>query len=171
MPKVTFFVDRKATALTSKGADSIEFLISANPGQEPKPIAKIASGGELSRVMLAIRCILSDTELESTAIFDEIDTGVSGRAAHKIAYKLHEVSQNKQVLCVTHLAQIASCADNHLLIEKQTDESGTYTKITSLDKEERVSEIARIIGGDIVTQTTLQSAREMIDLSIKNEVV
>ena len=118
--------------------------------------------------MLAIRCVLSEAQLESTAIYDEIDTGVSGRAAHKIAYKLHEVSRNRQVLCVTHLAQIASCADNHFLIEKHSDESNTYTKITLLDEEQRVNEVARIIGGDIITKTTLDSSREMIKFSYMN---
>lgn len=168
MPDAVFTVGFTDCEPTEDGIDEIEFLFSANKGQKPAALSKIASGGELSRVMLAIRCVLSEAQLESTAIYDEIDTGVSGRAAHKIAYKLHEVSRNRQVLCVTHLAQIASCADNHFLIEKHSDESNTYTKITLLDEEQRVNEVARIIGGDIITKTTLDSAREMINFSYMN---
>ncbi|MBQ4348380.1 MAG: hypothetical protein IJC79_02025 [Clostridia bacterium] len=119
--------------------------------------------------MLAIRCVLSDSDKIQSLIFDEIDTGVSGRAAHKIARKLHELSRTKQVLCVTHLAQIAACADNHLYIEKTTEGGATYTKVTALDYSERVREIARIMGGDIVTQTTLDSAKELIDFADKGE--
>ncbi len=162
MPKAEFIVDFKDAAATEKGLDDIEFLFSANSGQEAKPLNKIASGGELSRVMLAIRCVLSDTDTLSTMIFDEIDTGVSGKAAHKIAYKMHELSKFKQVLCVTHLAQIAAYADNHLYIEKNSDNNATFTNVTSLDYEGRLREIARIIGGEIITQTTLESAKELI---------
>ena len=168
MPDAEFKVSFTDCEPTENGIDEIEFLFSANKGQDAKPLCKIASGGELSRVMLAIRCVLSDAGLEVTSIFDEIDTGVSGRAAHKIAYKLHEVSENKQVLCVTHLAQIASYADNHLFVEKVTDESNTYTRVTQLDDERRITEIARIIGGDVVTETTIMSAKEMLDFSKKN---
>lgn len=163
MPDATFSVDFKEANATENGMDEIEFLFSANAGQEMKPLAKIASGGELSRVMLAIRCVLSDSDSIATMIFDEIDTGVSGRAAHKIAYKMHQLSGTKQVLCVTHLAQIAAHADNHLYIEKTAGQEGTFTKVTSLSDSERISEIARIIGGDIITETTLNSARELID--------
>ena len=115
--------------------------------------------------MLAIRCVLTDSTDEGTMIFDEIDTGVSGRAAHKIAAKLREVSKGKQVICVTHLAQIAAFADNHLLIEKKTDDEETVTKVKKLEGEERVHELARIIGGDVITQSTLKSAQELIDFS------
>ncbi len=165
MPGAAFTAEFKDAPATQTGIDDVEFLFTANPGQEPKPLAKIASGGELSRVMLAIRCVLSDSDEISSMVFDEIDTGVSGRAALKIAYKLHELSKNKQVLCVTHLAQIAAYADNHLYIEKTVEEGRTYTKVTELSHNERVREIARIIGGDIITQTTLKSAEEMIEFA------
>lgn len=162
MPKVTFVVDRKQTALTSKGADAIEFLISANPGQEPRPIAKIASGGELSRIMLAIKNVLSDKDNIDTLIFDEIDTGVSGSAAEKIALKLGEVSKGRQVICVTHLARIAAQADCHMKIMKSVDENKTFTKIEALDFEGRAAEIARISGGGNITALQLETAREML---------
>ena len=165
MSGATFTTEFRDAPATVTGIDDVEFLFTANPGQEPKPLAKIASGGELSRVMLAIRCTLSDSDDISSMVFDEIDTGVSGRAALKIAYKLHELSKNKQVLCVTHLAQIAAYADNHLYIEKTTEEGRTYTKVTELSLDDRIHEIARIIGGDIITQTTLDSAKEMIDFA------
>ena len=163
MPNAQFTVDFKDSAATENGLDEVEFLFSANSGQEPKSLHKIASGGELSRVMLAIRSVLSDTDSTTTVIFDEIDTGVSGRAAHKIAYKMHELSKYKQVLCVTHLAQIAAYADNHLYIEKHSDEMNTYTNVSSLDYESSVKEIARIIGGEVITSSTLESAKEMIE--------
>ena len=162
MPDAVFTVNFEEAQATKTGMDAVEFLFSANKGQMPKPLSKIASGGELSRVMLAIRCVLSDTDTVSTMIFDEIDTGVSGRAAQKIAYKMHEVARNKQVLCVTHLAQIAVYGENHLLIEKQTGIDNTYTKVHSLMDDERIREIARIIGGDVITETTLSSAQELI---------
>ena len=167
MPKVTFVVDRKQTALTSKGADAIEFLISANPGQEPRPIAKIASGGELSRIMLAIKNVLSDKDDVATLIFDEIDTGVSGSAAEKIALKLHQVSKGRQVICVTHLARIAAQADRQMKITKSVDEDKTYTKIDTLDFEGRAAEIARITAGENVTALQLETAKEML-LNAKN---
>ncbi len=168
MAGAEFTVDFKEANATENGMDEVEFIFSANVGQEMKPLVKIASGGELSRVMLAIRCVLSDSDSIPSMIFDEIDTGVSGRAAQKIAYKMHELSRVKQVVCVTHLAQIAAHADNHLYIEKIAGEDGTFTKVTSLTDSERVREIARIIGGDIVTATTLQSARELIDYAQNN---
>ena len=162
MPKVTFVVDRKATALTSKGADAIEFLISANPGQEPKAISKIASGGELSRIMLAIKNVLSDKDNIATLIFDEIDTGVSGSAAEKIALKLYQVSKGRQVICVTHLARIAAQADKHMKISKSVSEDKTFTKIDSLDFNGRAEEIARITAGGAITSLQLESAKEML---------
>ncbi len=162
MPKVTFVVDRKATAMTSRGADAIEFLLSANPGQEPKPIAKTASGGELSRIMLAIKNVLSDKDEIATLIFDEIDAGVSGSAAEKIALKLHSVSKGRQVICVTHLARIAAQADRHMKITKSVKDSKTYTQITPLDFEQRAQEVARITAGDNVTALQLESAKEML---------
>lgn len=162
IPNARFTVEFREAKANEKGIDEVEFLFSANSGQELKPLVKIASGGELSRVMLAVRCVLAEKDSLGTMIFDEIDTGVSGKAAHKIAYKMHELSKNKQVLCVTHLAQIAAYADNHLYIEKISDENKTFTKVTSLSDTERTSEIARIIGGEIITQTTLDSAKELI---------
>lgn len=171
MPSAVFSVEFKDAPATRTGIDDAEFLFTANMGQEPKPLAKIASGGELSRVMLAVRCALSDSDEVSVMIFDEIDTGVSGRAAHKIAYKLHELAKSKQVLCVTHLAQIAAYADNHLYIEKKVENGCTYTEVTSLENEARIREIARIIGGDIITQTTLNSAREMIDFAKEDRIL
>ena len=168
MPDAQFSVDFREANATENGMDEIEFIFSANAGQDMKSLSKIASGGELSRVMLAIKCVLSDCDSVETMIFDEIDTGVSGRAAHKIAYKMHELSKTKQVLCVTHLAQIAAYADNHLYIEKNKADNITYTKVTSLSDSERVKEIARIIGGDIITETTMDSARELIDYARDN---
>lgn len=168
MPDARFTVDFREANATENGMDEIEFLFSANAGQEPKPLVKIASGGELSRVMLAIRCVLSDCDSVETMIFDEIDTGVSGRAAHKIAGKMHELSSSKQVLCVTHLAQIAAYADSHLYIEKKTLGDSTFTEVNQLSGEERAKEIARIIGGDIITATTLDSAKELIDYAQSN---
>lgn len=162
MPKVTFVVERKETALTSKGADAIEFLISANAGQEPRPIAKIASGGELSRIMLAIKNVLSDKDNVGTLIFDEIDTGVSGSAAEKIALKLSEVSKGRQVICVTHLARIAAQADTHMRITKLSTDEKTFTRIDALDFEERAAEIARITAGGSVTALQLETAKEML---------
>ncbi len=162
MPKVKFVVDRKPTALTSRGADAIEFLISPNPGQEPKPIAKTASGGELSRIMLAIKNVLSDKDGIGTMIFDEIDTGVSGSAAEKIALKLAEVSRGKQVICVTHLARIAAQAERHMKITKTVSNDKTFTEVTPLDDEARAYEIARITAGGNITALQLDSAKEML---------
>lgn len=165
MPDAVFVVNFIDANAMENGMDEVEFLFSANSGQEPRPLQKIASGGELSRVMLAIRCVLSEYDSLSTMIFDEIDTGVSGRAAHKIAYKMSCLSKNKQVLCVTHLAQIAAYADNHLYIEKKAESGKTYTHINSLDDNERINEIARIIGGDVITQKTLDSAGELLSFA------
>lgn len=162
MPNVTFTVSRRETELTDNGIDETEFLISANVGEEPKPLVKIASGGELSRIMLAIKTVLAGTDGVDTMIYDEIDTGVSGSAAQKIAMKLREVSVGRQVLCVTHLAQIAAQGDVHLLISKSVKDGKTYTQISSLTGEDRVSEIARINGGITVTKLQLESAREML---------
>ena len=162
MPKVRIVVDIKQGKLTHSGMDSVEFLISANVGEEPRPIAKIASGGELSRIMLALKSVIADKDSIDTLIFDEIDTGVSGRAAQKIGMKLKAISKYRQVLCVTHLSQMAVMADNHLLIEKKVEGERTVTHIRPLGFEERKQEIARIIGGDTVTELTLQNAEELI---------
>ena len=162
MPKLQFKVDFQKGNLSSNGFDKIEFLISTNPGEPPKPLAKIASGGELSRIMLAIKNILSYNDTIGTLIFDEIDVGVSGRASQKIGLKLKAVSKNTQVICVTHSAQIASNANEHFLIEKDITSDKTYTKVTSLDFEARKRELARIMGGLEITDTMLKSAEELL---------
>lgn len=162
MPNVRFVVKCNDIGLTENGKDEIEFLISANAGEGPKPLAKIASGGELSRIMLAIKNVLAETDGVDTMIFDEIDTGVSGRAAQKIAMKLRSASKGRQVICVTHLAQIAAQGDVHLYISKSVSDGKTYTNIKSLIEEERVAEIARIMGGMEITKLQLESAREML---------
>lgn len=163
MPNVRFEIKCEDIGLTENGRDSIEFLISANMGEEPKPLAKIASGGELSRIMLAIKNVLAESEGVDTMIFDEIDTGVSGRAAQKIALKLRSVSKGKQVICVTHLAQIASQGDVHLYISKAVSDGKTFTQIRSLGADERIDEIARIMGGMEITRLQLESAKEMLE--------
>lgn len=162
MPKIEFKVDFEKSKLSSNGFDKIEFLISTNPGEPPKPLAKIASGGELSRIMLAIKNIIARKDSTGTLIFDEIDTGVSGRASRKIGLKLKEVSKNTQVICVTHSAQIASVADTHLLISKKFENEKTYTEVSPLDFEQRKRELARIMGGLEITDNLLQSAEELL---------
>lgn len=148
--------------VTVNGMDEIEMLISVNKGEELKPIAKVASGGELSRIMLAIKTVLAEHDDTPTMIFDEIDTGISGRAAQKVGKKLSELAEKRQVICVTHLAQIAALSDNHLLIEKKTDENRTYTTVHTLDYYEKVREIARIISGDATNDVSLRNAEELI---------
>ena len=162
MPNVIFKADIKKVPLSLKGAETIEFLISTNPGQAPKPIAKVASGGELSRIMLAIKNVLVSKDTVDTLIFDEIDTGVSGSAAEKIALKLYSVSKGRQVICVTHLARIAAQADNHLKIFKEASDGITYTKVKSLDFNERAEELAGITAGNSVTQLQISSAAELL---------
>lgn len=162
MPKIEFKVNFEKGNLSSNGYDKIEFLISTNVGEPPKPLAKIASGGELSRIMLAIKNIIAKNDSIQTLIFDEIDTGVSGRASRKIGLKLKSVSEHTQVICVTHSAQIASVADNHLLIEKAFTDDKTYTSVTSLDFDARKRELARIMGGLEITDTLLKSAEELL---------
>ncbi len=163
MPKIQFKVNFEKGNLSSNGFDKIEFLISTNPGEPPKPLSKIASGGELSRIMLAIKNIIAKNDSISTLIFDEIDTGVSGRASRKIGLKLKEVSNHTQVICVTHSAQIASLADSHMLISKSFENDKTYTKVSKLDFEERKMELARIMGGLEITENLLQSAEELLN--------
>lgn len=164
MPNVTLTIDRQPTALDVNGADKIEFLLSANAGELPKPLARIASGGELSRIMLAIKSVLADADEVDTVIFDEIDTGISGRAALKVGARLRQTAESRdrhQVLCVTHLAQIAAQANEHFLIEKSVRDGRTYTDVTRLTQTEREYELARIIGGEI-TDAAIQAAREML---------
>ena len=167
MPHVKLVVDRSATAYSATGGDKVEFLMSANVGEPPRPIGRIASGGELSRIMLAIKSVLADADDIDTLIFDEIDTGISGRAAQKVGIKLHQTAQSmaadrhRQVLCVTHLAQIAARADHHFLISKSVRNDRTYTEVVALDHEQRTEELARIIGGT-VTETARKAAQEML---------
>lgn len=166
MPKMQFFVNFDKGNLSSTGFDKIEFMISANPGEPPKSLSKVASGGELSRIMLAIKSIISYNDTIGTLIFDEIDTGVSGRASQKIGLKLKSVSKNTQVICVTHSAQIASNANEHFLIQKKFDDNKTFTSVTPLDFEGRKSELARIMGGLEITDTLLQSAEELLNQNL-----
>ena len=163
MPKIEFVVSFEKGNLSSNGFDKIEFLISTNPGEPPKPLSKIASGGELSRIMLAIKNIIAKNDSVGTLIFDEIDTGVSGRASRKIGLKLKEVSKHTQVICVTHSAQIASLADTHMLISKRFENNRTYTEVVGLDFEQRKHELARIMGGLEITDNLLQSAEELLN--------
>ncbi|TCL40837.1 DNA repair protein RecN [Harryflintia acetispora] len=162
MPSVRLTVSQEERPLGPMGADSIELLISPNPGEPPKPVQKIASGGEISRIMLSIKNTLSAGEEGVTSIFDEVDAGVSGRAADKIGLKLAAVAKGRQVLCVTHLAQVAAYADRHLLIRKETEDGRTFTKVALLEGEAQAGELARIISGDAVTGAARQNAQEML---------
>ena len=162
MPKVQFSCEFTEIDLSANGADAVAFYMSANAGEALKPMSKVASGGELARIMLAMKNVLAEQDQVATLIFDEVDTGVSGRAAQKVAEKLHSVAKNKQVLCVTHLPQIAAMGDVHMLIAKYEENGRTYTNVTPLDKEGRKRELARIIGGSVITETTLKSAEEML---------
>ena len=163
MPKVQFSCDFAETELTPNGADVIAFYMSANAGEALKPLSKVASGGELARIMLAMKNVLAEQDQVATLIFDEVDTGVSGRAAQKVAEKLRSVAKTKQVLCVTHLPQLAALANTHLLIAKEERQGRTYTSVTPLNLEGRKRELARIIGGTNITETTLKSAEEMLN--------
>lgn len=163
MPNVSLEVHREQVKPNAKGQDNIEFLISTNKGEPPKPIAKIASGGELSRIMLAIKNTLADKDEIQTLIFDEIDTGVSGHAAQKIGLKLSQAAQNRQIISVTHLAQIAALANHHFLIEKKSNEHSTFTSVTELSREGRIREVARIMSTDKITDLMLKNAEQMID--------
>ncbi len=160
MPNVILDVKHEKGKLTVNGMDTMEFLISANKGEEPKPISRIASGGELSRIMLALKSVIADKDSIPTMIFDEIDTGVSGKAAQKIGIKLESIGKVRQVICVTHLSQIAVMADNHLMIEKKTDNERTETSVYQLDFKGRTAEIARIMGGENPSQLMLKTAEE-----------
>ena len=171
MPAIEFVVDFKEKPLSEDGIDSVEFLISANVGEIPKPMSKIASGGELSRIMLAFKTVMAQKDKIQTMVFDEIDTGVSGRAALKVASKLKEVSCGKQVLCVTHLAQLMAYADNHYLIKKDVCDGKTYTNVTVLDFEGRKQEIARITSSGDITPTQLQNAQEMLENARKQGIL
>lgn len=167
MPNVQFTIKLNRDKYTRHGCDAVEFLISANAGESVKPLHKIASGGELSRIMLAIKSVLADKDDVDTLIFDEIDTGISGRAADKVGMQLQRVADSRQVICVTHLAQIAAYAHNHLLIEKRVSNDRTYTSVTTLDFESQICEIARIMSGTDLTKNLYNSAKELLDRSKK----
>ena len=162
MPGIEFETEIQRVPLYAMGCDKIQFLVSANKGEPPKPMSKIASGGELSRIMLAIKTVLSGKDKVDTLIFDEVDTGISGAAANKVGQKLKQVSRDRQVLCITHLAQMAALADHHLLISKHVEGERTFTQVKALDLEGRKREVARIIGGDSITQLQLEMAEEML---------
>jgi len=163
MKKVQFACRFTETDLTQDGMDAVSFYMSANLGEALKPLSKVASGGELARIMLALKNVLAERDHVPTLIFDEVDTGVSGRAAQRVAEKLRALSRTKQVLCVTHLPQIAALADTHFRIAKAEHDGRTFTSVTPLDFEGRKAELARIIGGASITPTTLQSAAEMLE--------
>ncbi len=169
MEKVRFVIELAEMPFGVNGAESIRFLISTNVGEPPKPLSKVASGGELSRVMLALMNVLAENDDVPTMVFDEVDTGISGRAAQKVAEKLGRVSMRKQVLCVTHLPQIAAMADTHFHIHKDVEADRTVTRMQELDKDARILEIARIIGGAAITEVTMRSAAELIDTAAKTK--
>ena len=160
MPNVRLAVSMEPTALTATGGDKVEFLLSANPGEPPKSIARTASGGELSRIMLALKSVLSEVDDIGTLVFDEVDSGISGRAAARVGVLLRRIAACRQVLCVTHLAQIAACGHAHLLVHKRVEDGRTFTAVQALDEAARREELARIIGGE-VTDTALRAAEEM----------
>ena len=162
----------KSSAYSANGNDEAEFMISLNPGEVPAALAKIASGGELSRIMLGIKSVLADKDAIETLIFDEIDSGISGRTAQKVAERLAVIAKNHQVICITHLPQIAAMADSHYLIEKRSDGEKTTTDVILLNEEECISEVARMLGGVTITDSVLQSAKEMRELagSVKNNL-
>lgn len=162
MPRVQFSCQFRELELQPNGADAVAFYLSANAGEALKPLSKVASGGELARIMLSMKNVLAEKDQIATLIFDEVDTGVSGRAAQKVAEKLRKLAQHKQVLCVTHLPQMAALADTHMLISKCERDGRTYTSVTPLNTEGRKRELARIIGGTHITETTLKSAEEML---------
>lgn len=162
MPNVRLAVNIEKTKLTENGIDKIELLISANPGEEPKPMSKIASGGELSRIMLSINSVLTDSDSASTMIFDEVDAGISGSASQKVGRKLKDVANGHQVICVTHQAQIAALADTHFLIKKNVKDGKTFTEVRRLSFEQRKEELARIIDGLNITEISLRHAEEML---------
>lgn len=167
MPNVKLSIKHEITKLRSGGYDDIEFLISTNLGETPKPLAKIASGGELSRIMLSIKNVFAQKDNIDTSIFDEIDTGISGLAAQKVGEKLKSLSKSRQIICVTHLAQVAMFAGNHLLIKKNDQDGRTFTTITPIEGEMRVEEIARITSGDLITEASIKNARELIEYGAK----
>ena len=167
MPKVRFQTEFAPKAgewgMDETGCDEVQFLMSANVGEALKPIQKVASGGELARIMLALKNVLAEDDGIGSLVFDEVDTGVSGRAAQKVAEKMAQVARHKQVLCVTHLPQIAAMADTHFSVEKGERQGRTYTQVARMDRERRILELARLIGAAAVTPALLKSAGELLD--------
>lgn len=169
MPKVSFSCEFSPCELSQDGADTVRFLMSANVGEAPKPLSKVASGGELARIMLAMKNVMAEQDAVLTLIFDEVDAGVSGRAAQKVAEKLSSVAEKKQVLCVTHLPQIAAMADSHFIVEKKVHDERTFTEVIRLDREQRRRELARITGGTTLTDTMLAGAEELLSAAEKHK--
>ena len=168
--EVQFSMDfHRTDNLSANGFDEMEFLISTNPGEELRPLGQVASGGELSRIMLAIKAVLADVDQIETLIFDEIDTGISGRTAQKVSEKLCYIGRNHQVICITHLPQIAAMADSHYRIEKGVSGGRTVTRIDRLTKEQEIEELARLLGGAVITDTVLESAGEMKELATRKK--
>ncbi len=159
----------RTESFSAEGFDELEFMISTNPGEDLKPLAKVASGGELSRIMLAIKTVLADKDDIETLIFDEIDTGISGRTAQMVSVKLNEISRTHQVLCITHLPQIAAMADEHFVIEKHVNNGSTVTTIHPLNTKESINELARLLGGVSITENVMNNAREMKDLALRTK--
>ena len=155
-----------------RGFDEVAFFISTNPGEPLKPLEKVLSGGELSRIMLALKCVFADKEEISTLIFDEIDTGISGQVGQRVGEKMYQVSLGHQVLCITHLPQIAILSDYHYFVSKEVVDGKTYTKVKLLEEEDKVKQVASMLGGDDITDTTIKNVREMLEFSInkKNEI-
>ena len=161
---------RKLEHFTAEGTDEVEFEISTNPGEPLRPLGMVASGGELSRIMLAIKAVLADSDQIPSLIFDEIDTGISGRTAQKVSEKLYYIAKSHQVICITHLPQIASMADQHFEIKKQTEGTKTVTHIYPLNEETQILELARLLGGVEITDRVIENAREMKELAKKSKV-
>ena len=162
MGRIRFAIDFQPQPLSESGMDAVRFLMSANVGEELRPIQKIASGGELARIMLAMKNVLSEQDRVGTMVFDEVDTGVSGRAAQKVAEKMARISRTKQVLCVTHLPQLAAMADTHFSVEKGVTDGRTFTHVRRLDRAQRRQELARLTGGAHITPTMLEGAEELL---------
>lgn len=167
MGKIRFAICFTEQALAENGMDQVRFLMSANVGEELRPIHKIASGGELARIMLAMKNVLSEQDQVGTMVFDEVDTGVSGRAAQKVAEKMARISRTKQVLCVTHLPQLAAMADTHFSVEKGEQGGRTFTRVVQLDRARRQQELARLTGGASISATMLEGAGELLDQAEK----
>jgi DNA repair protein RecN (Recombination protein N) len=162
-PDGPVIVDDRPYAATAKGIDAVEFIISLNPGEDPKPLARVASGGEISRIMLALKSVLAETDRIPVLVFDEIDTGISGRIARVVGRNLKNIAQGRQVICITHLAQIASLADRHFCVEKTVHDNRSKTTVRMLEPKDRIPEIAKLIGGEKITDSSIQSARELIE--------